>query len=189
VGAPHTRHPGPQGRELKVDEGGSDDSGLGVVRRIESSLAAGGFTVTADSVAGRRTVVGRRSAFGLRRVAIRVHTFVLVAVFKADATPDHLDRYLEEADQYARTVRGRRASQAGTSAVAVAVVASGQAAGDWAVRPRSQTSAALGCPVLVDVAGRRVSMQERTVIGEPYHPHLQQLVRQHVVHPLGFTVG
>jgi hypothetical protein len=139
-----------------------------VVRRIESSLAAGGFTLTRDSVAGRRTVIGRRSA-------IRRHTFVLVAVFKADATPDHLDRFAAEADQYARTVRGGPVR--GRSAVAVAVVESGPAVPGW--RPGA-AGPGRACLVLVDVTGGRVTGPVDVAPDGPADPHLAQLVRDHV---------
>lgn len=131
---------------------------------MESSLADDGFTVTTDSVAGRRTVVGRRSS-------LRRHTFVLVAVFKADATPEHLDRFRTEAHQYARTVRGGPVR--GTHTLAVAVVASTRETGGWG----SGAGGAGGAyPVLVDLGSGRV-----TTPGGASDPYPERLVRDHVV--------
>ncbi len=139
-----------------------------MVERIGSSLVAGGFKVTRDSVAGRQAVIGRKPA-------LRSPTFVLVAVFKADATTAHLDRFLDEAAQYARTVGGRLriGGRAGLDVVAVAVVDSTRDVGDWGqsrAGPRPSVY-----PVLVDLAAQRVT--------QPQHgaPGLQQLVRAHVV--------
>lgn len=106
---------------------------------IEASLRAGGFRVTTDSVAGRRAVIGRS-----RRV------FVLVAVFKAGmAGRDHLDRFCDEACQYASTVKGRLTG--GATAVAVAVVEAGgrDDPGGWATAVRARGQA---FPVLVDLS-------------------------------------
>lgn len=126
-----------------------------MVRRIESSLAAGGYSLSRDSVAGRQAVVARRASF---RLPARLHAFVLIASFKSDASRDHLDRFLEEAALYARTVRGGLAvgSRRGTSVTAVAVVSSARDAGGWGTGP----SAVAAVPVLVDVAERRVSAGE-----------------------------
>jgi len=135
-----------------------------VVRRIEASLAAGRFRVTRDSVAGRQTVIGRRSA-------VLRHTFVLVAVFKADASPEHLDRFRAEADQYARTVKGGPGRA--ISAVAVAVVDAAVDTGGWG-------PGAVGAyPVLVDLATGRVTTPGGR--GETSDRSLEQLVREHVV--------
>jgi hypothetical protein len=109
-----------------------------VVADIEASLRKGGFKVTRDSVAGRQAVIGRR-----RR------TFVLVALFKAGiAGRDHLDRFVEEAGQYASTVKGGLPT--GVDAVAVAVLEGSDGDATWAqslaVRGRAKVF-----PVLVDV--------------------------------------
>jgi hypothetical protein len=105
---------------------------------VEASLRAAGFKVTSDSVAGRRAVIGRS-----RRL------FVLVAVFKAGmAGREHLDRFCEEACQYASTVKGRLTG--GATAVAVAVVEAGgrDNPGDWATAVPARGQA---FPVLVDL--------------------------------------
>jgi len=140
-----------------------------VVRRIESSLAAAGFTVTRDSVAGRRAVVGRRSA-------LRRRTFVLVAVFKADATADHLDRFAMEADQYARTVK--RGPGRGRSVLAVAVVESDRADGGWRPGPGGRGRAHL---VLVGPADGWVIVPGEVGGGAIPDPALEQLVQDHVI--------
>jgi len=145
---------------------------LDVVARIESSLVAGGFRVTRDSVAGRQAVIGRKAA-------LRSSTFVLVAVFKADATPVHLDRFVEEAAQYARTVGGgvRLGRRLDMATVAVAVVDSAGEVGGWGQTPTS------AWPVLVDLAERRVT-QPRDVA-----PTMARLVGNHVVPALGPPAG
>ncbi len=132
-----------------------------MVRRIEASLAAGGFQVRRDSVAGRQALIGRRR-----------HTFVLVAVFKSDGSRDHLDRFLDEARQYATTVKGGlgRAPRA----VAVAVVESADAAGDWASPPVG----GVAFPVLVDLGAGRAVFADA---GDPG----AALARDHVVPSLG----
>lgn len=145
-----------------------------MVRRIESSLAAGGFTLTRDSVAGRRTVIGRRSS-------LRRPTFVLIAVFKADATPDHLDRFRAEADQYARTVR--RGPGRGVCTLAVAVVESARSVGGWGADAGGPGAGAY--PVLVEVVGPAVTWPGRGGPGGTADPHLDRLVRDHVVAPVG----
>jgi hypothetical protein len=136
-----------------------------VVRRVEASLSKGGFKVSRDSVAGRQAVIGRAARLGRRQV------FVLVAVFKGGmAGRDHLDRFLDEAGQYAATVKGRLA--AGAGAVAVAVVESAEEGADgWASTAQSGRSATF--PVLVDLAGARVLCP-----GQP--ADLRGLVREHV---------
>jgi len=133
---------------------------LEVLSRIEASLLAGGFKITRDSVSGRRAVIGR-----FRRL------FVLVAVFKAGmASREQLDRYLDEAGQYAATVKGGLGS---ASAVAVAVVEAGghDDPGDWATRPPAGRSAAF--PTLVDLAGGRVTCPDTPT-------DLHRLVQAHV---------
>ncbi len=125
--------------------------------RIEASLAAGGFRVTGDSVAGRRVVIGRRRS-----------AFILVGLFKAGmAGREHLDRFQQEARQYASTVRGRRPPA--TTAVAVAVVEVGgpDESGDWAAMPPRRGEA---FPALVDLSAGRV-----TCPGTP--PDLRRLVQ------------
>lgn len=142
-----------------------------MVRRIEASLLGGGFTVTRDSVGGRQAVIGRRSRFGARAL-------VLVAVFKSDATPGHLDRFVDEAGQYATTVEGRllrraaRRTSTGLSVVAVAVLES--ARGDGSVPAMVPT--ALVWPVIVDVAEARVAHP-----GGAPAPAAAKIVEEHVV--------
>lgn len=96
-------------------------------------------------------------------------------MFKSDATPEHLDRFVDEAGQYARTVKGRLRRAAG--AVAVAVVDSAAAAGDWAVRPVAGQLAGSVLPVLVDVGGGRVVA--------PDVPEVRALVAVHIAPVLG----
>lgn len=154
-----------------------------VLGRIEASLAKGGFKMTRDSVGGRQAVIGRTSAFRMKWLATRLHTFVLAAVFEgATARPDKLDRFMEESSEYARTMKGGlpRGLQTGTVAVTVAVAESAKEAGDWAVNPHGRKFAALTFPVLVDVAGRSVACPKRMVIGAVYVPYLRQVVADHV---------
>jgi hypothetical protein len=154
-----------------------------VLAAIEASLAAGGFNMTRDSVGGRQAVIGRTSAFRLRWMATKLHTFVLAAVFEgATARPDKLDRFLEESSDYARTMKGGlpRGLQTGTAAVVVAVAESAGEAGDWAVKPHGRKFAALTYPVLVDVARRTVTSPARMVIGAVYVPWFRQVVADHV---------
>ena len=119
-------------------------------------------------MAGRQVVIARRATFAL---PTRLHTFVLVGLFKADAGRDHLDRFVEEAALYARTVRGglpvgaRRA----TSTVAVAVVASAADAGGWADQPVGADAV----PVLVDLEEGRVRVPRAD-------SRVAALVREHV---------
>jgi hypothetical protein len=143
------------------------------VRRIEASLAAGGYTIARDSVAGRQTSIGRR-----RSPVLRGHAFVIVGVFKSDASRDHLDRFLEEAAQYARTVKGGLRS--GVRAVAVAVVGSADGAGDWAENRHGPVEVR-ALPVLVDLAGRRVAYPDDVDGAEG----LRRLVDAHIAPSLG----
>lgn len=151
--------------------------------RIEASLSTGGFTVDHGSVAGREAVIARKSEFRLRWMGTRLHTFVVVADFTADATPDVLDRFLSDSVQYAITAKGGmpRGLQTGTCAVTVAVTGSAGEAGDWAVKPHGRRFAAMSFPVLVDVATKQVSHPPRMAIGAVYVPYLKELVREHVV--------
>lgn len=146
---------------------------LGVVRRIESSLAEGGFTLSRDSVAGRQTVIGRSSS-------LRRRTFVLVAVFKVDATPEHLDRFRAEADQYARTLT--RGPGRATCTLAVAVVESARAAGRWGTDAGGPGG---GYPTLVEVDRLRVTTPAQSGSGAAADPYLEQLVRDHVAAAVG----
>ena len=116
-----------------------------MVAAVEASLRQAGFKVSRDSVAGRQAVIARH-----RR------QFVLVAVFKAGmAGREHLDRFVEEAGQYATTVKGGLPS--GVTAVATAVLEGGGAgAGDWATSVTVARRARV-FPVLVDLAAGRVS--------------------------------
>jgi hypothetical protein len=158
MGAPDPRPPGPQGRRLS--EGSSP--ALDVVARIEASLAAGGFRITGDSVAGRRAVIGRRRS-----------VFVLVALFKAGmAGREHLDRFQDEAAQYAATVKSRLAP-ARTVAVAVVEAGGQDDSGDWAATVPDRAAA---FPVLVDLSVGRVSCP-----GTP--ADLRRLVHDHVGGP------
>ena len=131
-----------------------------MVAAIEASLQKAGFKVTRDSVAGRQAVIGRR-----RR------TFVLVALFKAGmAGRDHLDRFVEEAGQYASTVKGGLPS--GVAAIAVAVLEGSDGDAAWAaslaVRGRARVF-----PVLVDVPAG--------VVASPASPaDLDRIVQDHV---------
>jgi hypothetical protein len=143
------------------------------VQRIEASLAAGGYTITRDSVAGRQTLIGRHSS------VLRRPVFVIVGVFKSDASRDHLDRFLEEAAQYARTVNGRLRS--GARAVAVAVVGSAAGAGDWAENRQEPPAEVRALPVLVDLAGGRVAFPRNVDGGDG----LRRLVDTHIVPSLG----
>ena len=120
-----------------------------------------------------------------RASRLRRQTFVLVAVFKVGmAGREHLDRFLDEAGQYAATVKGSLAS--GAVAVAVAVVEAAPAgAEEWALGPahgaararatpeRPARGRAATFPVLVDVATGRVTCPEAP-------GPLAALARQHV---------
>jgi hypothetical protein len=127
------------------------------VAEVEASLRKAGFKVTRDSVAGRQAVIGRA-----RRL------FVLVAVFKAGmAGPEHLDRFVDEAGQYASTVKGGLPS--GVTAVAVAVLEGG---GVWHTT-LTHVGRARVFPVLVDLAAGRVSYPDAPA-------DLRRLVDDHV---------
>jgi hypothetical protein len=130
-----------------------------VVAEVEASLRKAGFMVKRDSVAGRQAVIGRR-----RR------TFVLVALFKAGmAGQDHLDRFVEEAGQYASTVKG---GLSGVTAVAMAVLEGGAAgAGSWATSVTEARRARV-FPVLVDVPAGTVACPDTPA-------DLHRLVREH----------
>lgn len=132
-----------------------------MVAGIEASLRKAGFKITRDSVAGRQAVIGRA-----RRL------FVLVALFKAGmAGRDHLDRFVDEAGQYASTVKG--GLRPGVTAVAVAVLEGSDGAGGWA-GSLTQGGGAKVFPVLVDVPGGRMACP-------PAPADLQRLVQDHVV--------
>lgn len=128
---------------------------------VEASLGKAGFKVTRDSVAGRQAVIGRS-----RRL------FVLAAVFKAGMVGrDHLDRFVEEAGQYATTVTG--GVRPGVTAVAAAVLEGGaESAGGWATSLTEGRRARV-FPVLVDLAAGQIACP-----GIPADLH--RLVREHL---------
>jgi hypothetical protein len=99
-----------------------------------------------------------------------------VALFKAGmAGREHLERFQDEAGQYAATVKGGLGG--GATAVAVAVVEAGaDGTRAWAVSPppRALSGRTATFPVLVDVAARTVDCP-----GQP--EDLARLVREHVV--------
>ncbi len=131
-----------------------------MVAGIEASLRTGGFKMTRDSVAGRQAVIGRR-----RR------TFVVVALFKAGmAGREHLDRLVEEAGQYASTVKGGLPT--GVKAVAVAVLEGSDGDMGWAVSPVEHGRATV-LPVLVDVPAGIMAYPGAS-------GGLDRLVREHV---------
>jgi len=145
-----------------------------VVRGIESSLAAAGFRITRDSVAGRQAVIARAARFGPGPMGSRQHVFVLIVVFKAGmAGRQHLDRFADEAAQYAATIRGGRGSGACAVAVAVVESAEGTAEVAWALDGLAPNTSARAFPVLVHLAAASVSCPE-----EP--AYLRGLVRDHV---------
>jgi hypothetical protein len=113
---------------------------------VEASLRNAGYKISRDSVAGRQAVIGRAR----RR-------FVLVAVFKAGmAGREHLDRFVEEAGQYATTVKGGL-PLSGVTAVAAAVLEGGSAgADDWAAAMTDERRVRV-FPVLVDLPAGRVT--------------------------------
>ncbi len=131
-----------------------------MVAGIETSLQKAGFSVSRDSVAGRQAVVGRR-----RR------TFVLVALFKSGmAGRDHLDRFVDEAGQYASTMKGGFPS--GVTAVAIAVLEGAAAgAGGWA-NSVTEARRARVFPVLVDVPAGTVACPDTPA-------DLHRFVREH----------
>ena len=101
----------------------------------------------------------------------RRRLFVLVAVFKAGmAGREHLDRFSEEAAQYASTVGGRL-TNAGAMAVAVVEAGGGDNPGNWAAAAPAGRSRAF--PVYVDIGAGRVSCP-------PAPEDLRRLVEQHV---------
>jgi hypothetical protein len=132
---------------------------LEAVAQIEASLAAGGFKITGDSVAGRRVVIGRRRA-----------VFVLVGLFKAGmAGREHLDRFSDEACQYASTIKGRIPPPPTVVAMAVVEAGGPDESGDWALTVPAR---GVAFPALVDLSTGRVAC--------PATPaDLRRLVEQH----------
>jgi hypothetical protein len=129
---------------------------------------------------------------------LRRQTFVLVAVFKAGmAGREHLDRFLDEAGQYAATVKGSLAS--GVVAVAVAVVEAAPPEADgWARGPAQGAARAQATPerpargrvamfpVLVDVSTGRVSCPEAPgPLAALARHHVGPFVGGHPPHGLG----
>jgi hypothetical protein len=106
---------------------------------------------------------------------------VLVAVFKAGmAGREHLDRYLDEASQYAATVKTGRASGAVAVAVAVVETIADTASVEWALAPPSRPPAGRSpaFPVLVDLMGGRVTCPEAPadlcrVVGDHVRPSMR----------------
>jgi len=151
-----------------------------VIQRIQASLAQGGFKVTQDSVAGRRAVIGHSARM---RLGPRRHLFVLVAVFKSGmAGREHLDRFLDEASQYAATVKAGRASGASPVAVAVVESAADPASVDWALAPpgRPPAGRSPAYPVLVDLMAGRVTCPEapadlHRLVGEHVRPSMRMV--------------
>jgi len=149
-----------------------------VIQSIEASLGRGGFKVTQDSVAGRRAVIGRSARV---RLGPRRHLFVLVAVFKAGmAGRAHLDRFLDEAGQYAATVKAGRASDAAAVVVAVVEAATDTASVEWALAPPARPPAGRppAYPVLVDLVAGRVTCPEtpadlHRLVGEHVRPSIR----------------
>jgi hypothetical protein len=102
---------------------------------------------------------------------------VLVAVFKPGmAGREHLDRFVEEAAQYATTVKGGLPSA--VTAVAAAVLEDG-AGSDWGSTV-TEAGRARVFPVLVDVAGGRVTCPEvpadlRRLVDDHVAPSLRRV--------------
>ena len=131
-----------------------------MVAAVEASLRQAGFRITRDSVAGRQAVIGRT-----RRL------FVLLAVFKPGmGGREHLDRFVEEAGQYATTVKGGLPS--GVTAVGVAVLEAGAGSDDWAAT-LTHAGRARVFPVLVDLTAGRVTCPDAPA-------DLRRLVDDHV---------
>jgi len=151
-----------------------------VIQSIEASLGREGFTVTQDSVAGRRAIIGRSARM---RLGPRRHLFVLVAVFKAGmAGREHLDRFLDEAGQYAATVKAGRASGAAAIVVAVVEAAADTTSVEWALAPpgRPPAGRSPGYPVLVDLMAGRVTCPEtpadlHRLVGEHVRPSMRKV--------------
>ncbi len=149
-----------------------------MLQGIHASLERGGFTVTQDSVAGRRATIGRSARL---RLGPRRHLFVLVVVFKAGmAGREHLDRYLDEAGQYAATVKTGRASGATAVAVAVIETIADTDSVEWALVPpfRPPAGRSLAFPVLVELMAGRVTCPEAPadlcrVVGEHVRPSMR----------------
>jgi hypothetical protein len=158
------------------------------VAAVGRALARHGYEVTADVLDGLPVVVGRRSDFRLRWMAVRLQTFVVVARFRTDhvaVSGPVLDRFLDAACAYAAGHKGGlpRGLQTGTAAVAVAVVDSG--AGDaatWAGHPHGRRFAAMAYPVAVEVPAGRVVHPPRLVVGAVFNGHLRR-VAEEVVGP------
>jgi hypothetical protein len=148
---------------------------------IGRALARHGYDVAADTVDGLPVVVGRRSDFRLRWMAVRLHTFVVVARFRTDLVPPAspvLERFLDASCAYAAAHKGGlpRGLQTGTAAVAVAVVDDGDdGARAWADHPHGRRFAAMAYPVAVEASTGRVTHPPRMMVGAVFNGHLRRI--------------
>jgi hypothetical protein len=148
------------------------------VGAIGTALRACGYDTVDVDLDGNPVVVGRRSDVRLRWMAARLHTFVLAARFPAPEDAGVLDRYLDLACRYAVDHKGGlpRGLQAGTAAVAVAVVDRGsEVTTSWADHPHGRRFAAMAYPVVVELDTGRVVHPGRMLLGAVFSGHLQRV--------------
>jgi hypothetical protein len=154
------------------------------VAAVGRALGHHGYEVASDTLDGLPVVVGRRSDFRLRWMAVRLHTFVVVARFRTDhvaAGAPVLDRFLDASCAYATSHKGGlpRGLQTGTAAVAVAVVDGGDdGARSWADHPHGRRFAAMAYPVAVEAATGRVTHPGRMVVGAVFNGHLRRIAEE-----------
>lgn len=153
------------------------------LRAIATSTERAGMTVGHDDICGRTALVARSSKFRWRWMATRLHTFLIAAAFGAgEATPEHMDDFLEAARDYAKATKGGTPlGQTRTAAVAVVVTDGTRAERDeWALQTHGTEINALAYPVLVDIARGTVSHPKRLILGGAYSSHLRNVVQAHV---------
>jgi len=119
------------------------------VQALDGGLAAAGFEVKRDTVAGVEVLVPRRSDFRWEWVATRMHTFVVVFIVNELAV-ERAEELTAAAQQYAIDHKGGlpRGLQTGTMTIAVFLSRSSKSLGKWFAAQPKHRYAALRFPVL-----------------------------------------
>jgi hypothetical protein len=155
------------------------------VAGVRSALASS-CTVQEVVMHGTPVIVGARRDFRLRWLASRLSTTITVATFDATVAVAELDDYLAAARREAHySLRGQSGLQAGSAAVAIAVLPELTAAArDWAGRSHGHAFAAVAYPVAVGLRDRQLVEPSRMRIGRMFQGFLQELVQQVAAEPL-----
>lgn len=140
-------------------------------------------------IGGRPVLIARTSAFRWRWFAVRLETTVAFGKFGAtEARGEVLDAFLDGVIRWGlanRTARRPVGLQAGTAAIAVAVLAGpSEEARAWASRAHQHRFGSVAYPVAVDCSSETVSQPERMIVGGIFASYLRGLTDRFVAVPL-----